>query len=149
MKKILTLFSLCGILLGSCSDPKPQKINFGHEECDHCRMTIMEPHFAAELVTKTGKALKYDSAECMLSHMVAQPELKEKAALLLVSDYNAQTFTDATKATFLISENLPSPMGANLSAYPNKADAEFMREQKEGQLFSWEEIFDYFVKTQD
>ena len=45
---------------------------------------------------------------------------------------------DATSATFLISENVPSPMGAFLSAFKNKADAEkYSNLIKAGELYNW------------
>ena len=48
--------------------------------------------------------------------------------------------TVSTKATFLISENVPSPMGAFLSAFKNKVDAEKIQSEKGGELYSWEKL---------
>jgi copper chaperone NosL len=50
------------------------------------------------------------------------------------------TLIDAKKATFLISKNIPSPMGAFLSAFEQKADAENVQADKEGDLYSWDEL---------
>ena len=47
---------------------------------------------------------------------------------------------DATKATFLISENIPSPMGAFLSAFKDKSEAEQTQKENGGVLYTWDEL---------
>ncbi|CEN34847.1 MULTISPECIES: nitrous oxide reductase accessory protein NosL [Capnocytophaga] len=126
----------------SCK-PKAQPIDYGSHLCDYCQMTIVDKQFAAEVVTNKGKAYRYDAIECMLR------DQKEDVALYLACDYMSQDkLVDATKATFLISENLPSPMGAFLSAFENKADAEKMHKEKDGKLYDWEAIKQYFLEEE-
>ena len=61
--------------------------------------------------------------------------------LYLSNNYTEpETLIDATKATFLISENIPSPMGAFLSAFRNKVDAEKTQAEKGGNLYTWSEL---------
>ena len=36
-------------------NPKPEKITFGKDNCAECKMTIMDPKFGGEIVTKKGK----------------------------------------------------------------------------------------------
>jgi copper chaperone NosL len=55
-----------------------------------------------------------------------------------------EALIDATKATFLISKNIPSPMGAYLSAFKTKAEAEKIQAEKEGKLYSWETLITHF-----
>ena len=54
-----------------------------------------------------------------------------------------EVLIDATKATFLISKNIPSPMGAFLSAFKNKADAEKAQSENDGTLYTWEELLEH------
>ena len=57
------------IFLFSCSkDSEP--INYGTDQCDHCRMTIMDKKFGAEILTKKGKAVKFDALECMINYLL-------------------------------------------------------------------------------
>jgi copper chaperone NosL len=102
-------------------------------------MTIVDQQHAAELVTKKGKAYKYDAIECMLQDKANnQPT---NVALYLTMDYDSpKTFIDATQATFLISKKVPSPMGAYLSAFEKYENAKQLQEEKSGQLYNWEEI---------
>ena len=61
--------------------------------------------------------------------------------LYLSNNYTEpEALIDATKATFLISENIPSPMGAFLSAFKNKSDAQKFQAEKGGVLYTWETL---------
>ena len=55
-----------------------------------------------------------------------------------------EVLIDATQATFLISENIPSPMGAFLSAFKDKTDAEKVQKEKKGTLYSWSSLLEHF-----
>jgi len=52
------------LLFISCST-KPQPIQYGKDVCDHCKMTIVDQKFGGEIVTKKGKAYKFDDLICM------------------------------------------------------------------------------------
>jgi len=126
------------LILFSCNvSPKP--IDYGNDGCHFCKMTIVDKLHAAEIVTKKGKVYKFDATECMVNF------IKEfdtsKIELYLSNNYNEKgALIDATQATFLISENIPSPMGAFLSAFKNKTQALQMQSKKGGELYSWEEL---------
>ncbi len=133
-----TILIFLVIILVSCS-PKPQEINYYEDECFYCRMIISDPNFGAELVTKKGKVFKYDSAECMLNDYNEQEE--EQFEHVLVTDYTQPNkLIDATNSTFLISENLPSPMGGNLSAYEKEQNAMMLQGLKGGKIHNFIEV---------
>mgnify|MGYP001814081582 CR=1 FL=1 len=130
------------LMLISCNvSPKP--IEYGSDGCHFCKMTIVDKIHAAEIVTKKGKVYKFDATECMVNF------LKEfdtsEIALFLSNNYiEPEALIDATKATFLISKNIPSPMGAFLTAFKNKVDAEKIQAEKGGKLYTWEELLAHF-----
>lgn len=130
------------IVLYNCNvSPKP--IDYGSDGCHFCKMTIVDKVHAAEVVTKKGKVYKFDATECMINFM--EEFDTSQIALYLSNNYTEpEELIDASKATFLISKNVPSPMGANLSAFKNKADAEKVLEEKGGELYSWESLKEYF-----
>ncbi|MDH5597826.1 MAG: nitrous oxide reductase accessory protein NosL, partial [Cyclobacteriaceae bacterium] len=106
---------------------------------------IVDARHAAQLVTDKGKQFKYDAIECMVLDMKGKGDVS--VGLLAVGDYsNPGELIDAYKATFLISEGIPSPMGANLSAFLNKDSAENLHSQHGGNLYNWKEIFEYIEK---
>ena len=144
--RVSTIFLFLLIFgINSCNiGPKP--IAYGSDGCHFCKMTIVDQQHAAQLVTKKGKVYKYDASECMLNQL---PEFKtEDIALLLVNDYdNPGKLIDATTATFLISENIPSPMGEFLSAFKSKEVAKKTQMENGGELFTWEELKKRFNYT--
>lgn len=130
------------LLLFSCN-VSPQAIDYGNDGCHYCKMTIVDKLHAAEIVTAKGKAYKFDATECMINFL---DEFDTSSIqLYLANNYNKPgELIDATQATFLISENIPSPMGAFLSAFKNKEDAIKIQTQKSGDIYTWEELLDHF-----
>ncbi len=99
-------------------------------------MSIVDKPFAAEMVTTKGKVYKFDAIECMVQFI--QDKDESDLALLLVRDYNhPDDWVDARNAFYLISKEIPSPMGGYLSAYPSKAAAEAMKAEKDGEILDW------------
>lgn len=136
MKQYLLWLIVLFVII-SCS-PEAQPIDYGSDQCDFCRMTIVDKAHAAEVVTKKGRAYKFDSGECMV-HFVQQNE--PEAALTLITDFDQPgNLVNASKAIFLISPNISSPMGANLSAFVSKEKATEIQQEKGGGLYNWQEI---------
>ena len=131
-----------GLLVMGCSI-RPEPITYGSDGCNFCSMTIVDRQHAAQIVTKKGKAFKFDAVECMVNHLkdidVASIEL------FFVNDYQAPgELIDAKKATFLISKDIPSPMGEYLSAFQSRIEAENIETENNGKLYSWEELLTKF-----
>ena len=143
MKSILSL-TLISLLLASCT-VEESPIVFGKDACHYCMMNIVDKQHAAEIVTQKGKPFKYDAIECMMRDILERDE--SSIALFLMTDYFAPgKLVDATEATYLISENLPSPMGANLTGFQSKSKAEEVHKAKGGILYSWNELKLVFKK---
>ena len=123
------------IFISSCnSGPKP--INYGADACDFCRMTIVDKQHAAQVVIKTGKAFKYDAIECMLNDLKEweHPEIRH----YLVADYaNPGVLTDASTAAYLISQDIPSPMGEFLTAFENEDKRNETVQNVSGTALDW------------
>ena len=128
---LLGLFFSCNV--------SPNPIAYGSDGCHFCKMTIVDKIHAAEVVTKKGKVYKFDATECMIN-FINEFDTSKIAFYLSNNFTKPETLIDATKATFLISENIPSPMGAFLSAFKNKVDAEKVQSEKEGTLYNWNEL---------
>ncbi len=145
MKKLITTFSLLSFLLFISCTIQPQKIEYGKDACHFCRMNIVDQQHAAQMVTKKGKAFKFDATECMINYLKETDT--EQVGLLLVADYNNPSdLIDANLATFIISENIPSPIGEFLSAVPTKEEALALKKAKEGDIYTWDELLIHFNK---
>jgi copper chaperone NosL len=144
MKKQFVLLFLPVLFLLGCNI-SPQPINYGKDACHYCTMTIVDHQHAAQIVTNTGKAYKFDAIECMLNYLKENMDINPE--LYLVNDFmNPGQLIDATKATYLISKNISSPMGEYLSAFQTKEAADKTKMKYEGKLYTWEAILDYFNK---
>lgn len=140
MKGILSLI-VC-IALISC-EVGPKEITYGEQSCHFCKMTIVDQQHAAQLVTSKGKIYNFDAIECM-AHFYLEKEQME-FALVMVNDYASPSkLMEAKNSTFLISDAIPSPMGANLSAVANREKAEALLQNKTGQLYTWDELLKHF-----
>tara|TARA_R110001606_G_scaffold74619_6_gene172942 strand:+ start:568 stop:1002 length:435 start_codon:yes stop_codon:yes gene_type:complete len=127
------------LLMASSCNVGPQPIVYGTDGCHFCSMTIVDRQHAAEIVTDKGKVFKFDSSECMLNHL--KDIDKKQVALFLVNDYNQPgELIDATKATYMISERIPSPMGEFLTAFKTEQAAVDALLTFEGDLLTWEQL---------
>ncbi|WP_223034935.1 nitrous oxide reductase accessory protein NosL [Hanstruepera marina] len=140
LKQYLVLLFI--VFLVSCNvSPKP--IDYGNDGCHFCKMTIVDKLHAAEIVTKKGKIYKFDATECMINFRDEFDTSEIK--LYLSNNYSEpEELIDATQATFLISKNVPSPMGAFLSAFKSRGEAQKVQSEKEGTLYTWQELLTHF-----
>ncbi len=145
MKTLKHVFLLTLLWAFFSCNVSPEAINYGSDGCHFCKMTIVDKVHAAEIVTKKGKVYKFDATECML-HFMDEFDAAEVSLYLSNNYTEPEVLINATQATFLISKNVPSPMGAFLSAFKNKTDAESVQAQKGGQLYTWEDLLAKFKK---
>ncbi|MCG8326861.1 MAG: nitrous oxide reductase accessory protein NosL [Chitinophagales bacterium] len=136
MKKPMYLLIVVGCLSLIACAPSPQPIDYGNDMCHYCKMTIVDQQHAAEVITSKGKAYKFDAIECMVNYLGEEPE--QTYAFQLVNDYQQpKELIPAEESFYLISEAIPSPMGANLSAFETKAKAKAVQAEKGGNVYSW------------
>jgi len=128
---------LAGILSGCSRNPEP--IIYGKDACAHCKMTIMDKRFAAEVITSKGKVFKFDAAECMAGFLKDNPAIAaNEKSIFLVSDFNRPgQFVDARKSFFLNDSSLLSPMGGNLAAFLSKNAAGEIEKDKSARIYTW------------
>jgi len=126
------------VLIISCK-VEPQPIEYGKDQCSFCKMNVVDKTHASQYVTKKGKQFKFDAIECMIHDLSEKNE--ENISLFLVANYgNPGEMIDAKTATFLISKEIKSPMGANLSAFSSKNKAEEFQQKHGGKNYTWETL---------
>jgi len=142
MKTLLVLITFV-ILCASCN-VQPEPIAYGHDACHFCKMTIVDQTHAAQLVTKKGKQFKFDAIECLVND-IQENQTTENVSKILVANYsNAGEMIDAHGAHFIISPEITSPMGANLSAVNSQEKVETLQKQHTGIIFTWEALQSHF-----
>lgn len=134
----LSFVAISLLVLSACSKA-PQMIDYGNDGCHYCKMTIVDKIHGSELISDTGKVFKFDATECMFNYVDENNELL--IGSLLTNYYEDPTkLLSVEEAMFLVSEKLPSPMGANLTAFMTKESAEKIRAEKGGKLFTWDTL---------
>lgn len=143
MKSTLSLFFLALVFV-SC-EVKPQKINYGSDNCQYCNMTIVDRQHASQIVTEKGRSYKFDAIECMMNYH--REHTDQPVAMYIVNNFNNPgEFINATTATYLISPEISSPMGANLSAFNSKQEAQKSQTKYRGKLYNWQALKQHFKK---
>lgn len=134
----LNVFIFLILIFTACA-PKEKAIQYGHDACHFCRMNIVDKIHGAEIVNSKGKAFMYDAIECLIRDIQDNPD--RDIALYLVNHYETpEALINAKQATYLISPNLPSPMGAYLTAFKSKEEANRVQQEKGGKIYNWETL---------
>jgi len=147
MEKIIEMKTIISIIIltvtfVSC-EIKPQPIDYGNESCAYCNMAIVHKQFASQIVNDKGRAYSFDAIECMINYHNEHKD--QPVALFLATDFKSPgELMDATDATFLITEQIPSPMGANLCGFKTRADAETTQKEFGGKLYNWRQLLGFF-----
>lgn len=116
-----------------------------YKQCKHCRMDIRNDKFSATIQSNDGKLTHFGAIECLVNYLKTKEESDFKE--ILVTDYLSNESINVLDAYFLKSEAIPSPMGANLSAFSDKLTAERTQKEKGGQIFNWQELKERFVSS--
>lgn len=130
------------LLLPSCGN-KPEPINYGHDECEFCRMQITDNRYGCELVTDKGKVYKFDSIECMVEFAMLKNLIGDSTQKLLVTDFsNPENFLDANSAFYVMNDNFRSPMGLNVSAFNGPESGQKFIDENGGQILNWVDVIE-------
>jgi copper chaperone NosL len=139
VKKHVLAAVVFSAIVVSCSSG-PIEIAYGKDECALCRMTIMDNRFGTELVNSKGKAYKFDSVECLVNYVNDNDVTDHKP---YVTQFNVpEKLVSADNVQYLISEEIPSPMGENISAHPSGTDLTVYN--NESIIFNWNELLIHF-----
>lgn len=140
MKKLILI--LAALFLTACGSG-PAEIQYGHDECEYCRMIISEPNFATQLRTDKSMVYKFDSIECLAAFEVrGETVTSNNIAERWVPDFETRNWVDAGHAYYLHSETLRSPMGLFLSAFETEENAEEHKRNYRGQILDYTEVKD-------
>jgi copper chaperone NosL len=108
-------------------------------------MTITERPFAAQLMTDKGRTHSFDAIECMMRFTNSNFESDQLVRLYRVADQQSpHDLFDATTATYVVSESIPSPMGGNLSAYKSHDAAAMRLGADQGDILTWKELVELY-----
>lgn len=126
------------VVIPSCNTTKPEPVKLNVDNCQHCKMTIADLRFAAELITNKGRVYKFDDLSCMVSY---KKENNLVDANFFVADYHqSEKFVEVEKAFFVSGGKVLSPMNGNAAAFSAKENAEKFASEKGASLTNWEQV---------
>jgi copper chaperone NosL len=127
------------IMISCQSGPEP--FAYGKDICADCKMTIMDPKFGGEVITKKGKVYKFDDAHCMNKFLGKGAVKEADIAQTVFIDYeNNKNFLDVKSSFFVVSPRLKSPMNSNAASFSTKDAAEKKANEISGTVRNWEEL---------
>jgi len=139
MKLLPIILPLCLALALSGCQRGFEPIEYGRDSCAHCKMTIMDHRYAAELVTAKGRAYKFDDVRCLKQQLRNQ---EESGHLLFVESFlgGPNTPVPAAEALYLQHEYFSSPMNGNSAAFATRDQARLFMDSLNIQALTWEEL---------
>lgn len=104
------------LVLASCAGPaghQPPDMQYGLDECAHCRMIVSEPRHAAAVVfgdgvPADGRTLRFDDLGCLMSHLAESPDAAD--ARVWVHDADGR-WLDGREALYRHLPDETTPMG--------------------------------------
>jgi copper chaperone NosL len=132
------------VLLFACK-PEPEALQYGHDACQTCKMTLVDKKFGAELVTAKGKVYKFDDVNCMAGFMNSGYLNDETISYKLITDYTQPgKLIPAEEAFYLKSDNIRSPMASGIAAFESEASLRKHKETLTGIQLVWSEVLTQF-----
>lgn len=123
--------------------PSPEPINYGKDECEHCRMMITDNKYGAEVVSDKGKIYKFDSIECLIEFALEKNMVGDAGQSFLVTDFSKpEILIDAKTAFYVHNDNFRSPMGLNVSAFGSESELISFITANGGKKLSWVEVIE-------
>ena len=143
-RNILTSFLFLIILfqLTGCKNG-PEPINYGHDECEFCRMLITDNRYGSEIVTDKGKVFKFDEIGCMIEYAMVKNFIGDANQKFLVTDFaTPESFINATNAFYVQNDNFRSPMGSNVMAFDSEVSRQKFVAESGGSLLNWIDVIE-------
>jgi copper chaperone NosL len=140
MVKNTSLF-LTFVLLSSCSIGQ-QPIQLGKDNCHHCKMTITDNRYGAEIVTQKGKVFVFDDLVCLTEFVKTKQIQQSNIKDYYVTDFSgSHALVNVKKAFFVKSDLISGPMNGKVAGFSTIEGAKALANEKAGVLQKWEEIF--------
>ena len=138
---VLALASIVSMLfLVSCSS-KTEPIQYGKDDCQFCKMGIMDTKYGAELVTRKGRVYKFDDLVCMIGFLKSGTvEESQVAKKVVINAGKKNNFINAEDAVYLVGPEIRSPMGGNALAFLSRYDAEKFSNGGNITVMKWNEL---------
>ena len=142
-------FLVVVLLFAGCSEhatDKAPNIHYGIDACAECRMIIGDKRFAGAFITTDGETIKFDDIGCMRVYERKHGVMPRHA---WVHDYPSEAWIDQTKAVFVHSAAMVTPMGYGIAAFSDAQKARQFLEKQGGQKILWDKMSETLHKDHE
>jgi copper chaperone NosL len=146
MKKGVTVTVLIVVVavLGACAQGQaaiaPPEMRYGEDVCVECIMIISDPRFAAAYTHEVSPGryenALFDDIGDMLIYADKHPE--HQVVAWWVHDYDTKEWVEGTKAIYMFSHSLQTPMAQGAAAFATLGPAQRLAEELNGEVFDWD-----------
>ncbi|MCP5025473.1 MAG: hypothetical protein GY929_04235 [Actinomycetia bacterium] len=130
------------ILAGACgSDAEasgPPDIVEGRTMCDECGMLIDDVRFAASYRTADGEERRFDDIGGMLNQGQRNGDLE--TAEIWVHDYESGEPLPVAEATYVMADDVMTPMGWGILAFRSADEAQRLAEMHGASVLIWSDL---------
>jgi len=130
---------LAALACGASGVTPPVAWASGTYACSSCRMTVVDRHFASQLVTPGEEPRVFDDMGCLASYLAKQPAVA--GAVVYVSDHRTGDWVPATDAVYTRVESLRAPMGSHIVAHRDRASRDADPQAAGGSVVEIREVF--------
>jgi len=123
-----------------CTEPAPRPLLAGVDGCADCLMILDADGHGAEIVMRTGKIHTFDSAECMVNHLLTSAAPDAVHSTWVTDFSNPTELVPAESAYYLVSSTLGSPMGLGITAFARAQDRDGATHAFGGEPRDWEGV---------
>jgi len=92
---------ILALALISCS-VEPEPLQYGKDACHHCKMTLMDNKFGAEIVTAKGKIFKFDDTNCLINFLNSNEMSDQDIKHCLITDFSSPGLLIDAKTAFYV-----------------------------------------------
>ncbi|HHY28115.1 MAG TPA: nitrous oxide reductase [Desulfitobacterium dehalogenans] len=142
--RIMVLIILLCLSLIGCSAGKvagtPREIDPTIDICPVCRMSVIDEHFAAQIIDSQGRVEIFDDIGCM-SIFMRRLETGEKDSIIAsyVKDFESMEWLSAQEA-FYVQGRIDTPMSFGIVAFAVEGAAQKFAEEVGGKQMTWEQV---------
>lgn len=143
-RKIMVLLTLWCLAFIGCSSGDaagtPREIDPTIDICPVCRMSVIDEHFAAQIIDSRGQAEIFDDIGCM-SIFMRRLEAGAKDSILAtyVKDFESKEWLKAREA-FYVQGRIDTPMSFGIVAFAAEEAARKFAEEVGGKQLTWEQV---------
>ena len=129
------------VLLLGCGAPRPVPLPLGTAECSHCHMTLADPRFGAELLTRRHKVFVFDDPGCLAAFVAGGEVAVGEIHSLWVSNYlEPDSLLNVEIAVFIRSGALRTPMDHRVAAVRPGPEADRLAAELNGERLTWADV---------